>query len=409
MDSEEKRLLEEIRNGLQAKELPYEPGRWEEFCEQYAPKLTEIRVPVRRPRGVVRRWKPMAAAAVLIGALLAFWLQRDEPSPWPVGTGARSSHGLPAATGHAGVFPPVAERADEVPATSGRVGAMPGSLASAAPVMDTIRLVSVVPPSTRQWATLPMAGPAEGSRKWPSVRSQSLQTSVIRVADAPSRAETVPDRHQPTIPVPGPADAVMDRWRFGFEVAPALAAEHVHVGAGLVMQYTVTPTLSIQAGVSYSQLTGRGDLPDIQLSYDTRIVGAEATLKTIDVPVSLAYEPKKGWYASVGVSALAVVDERQYQRLERAVLQESVAIDPESGAELTVFDVVRHAYREEQPGRDFKGKGMLGFVNLSAGRKQRIGGRTELMVEPFVRIPAGGLSNRNLDWVNSGVKLKVMF
>src|SRR5690606_20763501 len=68
MDSEEKKLINEIRDGLYNFEIPYEDGNWENFQKSYGEKLNGEKQ--KRRRAPLILWKYISAAAVLTGVLI---------------------------------------------------------------------------------------------------------------------------------------------------------------------------------------------------------------------------------------------------------------------------------------------------------------------------------------------------
>src|SRR5690606_16454145 len=68
MDSEEKKLIDEIRDGLNNFEIPYEEGNWENFQKSYGEKRNGDGQNRRKAQLIL--WKYISAEAVLIGILL---------------------------------------------------------------------------------------------------------------------------------------------------------------------------------------------------------------------------------------------------------------------------------------------------------------------------------------------------
>src|SRR5690606_26502906 len=161
------------------------------------------------------------------------------------------------------------------------------------------------------------------------------------------------------------------RWKFGVEVNSSFTTDKPNVAVGILTQFAVSEKLKLSTGLTYSRLSAIYDTDPVQLSYDTKMIGGESTIKAIDIPLTVVYEPTDGWYASVGVSALAVLDEDKIYRMESEVLRENVVTDPTSGASVSVFEVIKSEYSEKSMDTDFKGRSNLSYLNLSIGRQQR--------------------------------------
>src|SRR5690606_42120701 len=94
--------------------------------------------------------------------------------------------------------------------------------------------------------------------------------------------------------------------------------------------------------------------------------------------------------------------------MESEVLRDNVVTDPTSGASISVFEVTKSEYSEKSMDTDFEGRSNLSYLNLSIGRKQRFNKRTDLLCEPIIKIPMGGVQRGDVNLLNSGLKIKVL-
>ncbi|GGG96127.1 hypothetical protein GCM10007415_34160 [Parapedobacter pyrenivorans] len=382
MDSEERKLINEIRDGLYDFEIPYEDGNWEKFKKLYEERTPEGHR--TRRKTLIIRLKYISAAA-LIGALVNM--------PW--------------------------NDTEKVGMKQDRIFEQAGADTKEKEI--TLQLLNnrdtlVAPPSAGH--------PIGLTPKIASLTEPRLRDHVVI---EPNASETVPPPISSTImedkatypswqkePIAtlesqGGYTPASGRWKFGLEVNSSLTTNRPNVAAGILAQFEVAQKIKLSTGLTYSRISAIHDTDPVQLSYDTKMVGTKSLIKAIDIPLSIVYEPTDGWYASVGVSALAVLDEDKFYRMESEVLQENVMMDPESGASISVFEVVKNEYSERSTDTDFEGRSNLRYLNLSIGRKQRFNKNTDLLFEPFIKIPMGGLQRGDVNLLNSGIKVKVLF
>lgn len=387
MSSDDKKLIDEIRDSLLDFEIPYEEGNWENFQNLYGQKLNEDQRKPTKTRFFF--WKCVSAAVILIGVLV--YIPWDRSGKRQIDPESRAKQETTSITEQRLALPkqPNAEsvtgdtplRPTFRPPEKTRVATTYERLASITRTIETN--------TTKAQATLPLALPA--------ISRGDMNLSL-------GSGELVVESHPQEMHM-----HAFSRWKFGLEVNSSLTGDHVNFAAGVFTQFDLSEKIKLATGLTYARVSAIHETDPVPLSYDTKILGGESTIKAIDIPLTVVYEPADGWYASVGVSALAVLDERKTYRMESEVLRESVMIDPESGASVAVFEVVKTEYQKESVDTDFEGRGNLGYLNLSIGRKQRFNKRTDMLFEPFIKIPMGGLQRDHVNLFNSGLRIKVLF
>jgi len=383
MDSEEQKLIDEIKDRLHNFEIPYEEGNWENFQKLYGKGLNEVG---RKSGKALFPWRYVAAAAALIGALIYL--------PWHrSGTDETRDERV---VGYSGDEQP--REMPDLPMsddTNVKIEDVPNigdHRSEKRTVSRSVinKKVSIAGVSSGISLPQPLLPPTSVSFEEPAgLLSRNDNALAVR------------DQQEP-------GGSPSGKWRFGVEMNASFRTDRPNVAAGILAQFDVSEKVKLSTGLTYSHISAMHSTHPVQLSYDTRIIGGESTIKAIDIPLTIVYEPVERWYASVGVSALAVLDEHKIYRMESEILRESATVDPESGASVSVFEVVRNEYNQESIETDFKGRSNLRYLNLSIGRKQRVN-RTDLLVEPFVKIPMGGLQRGDVNLLNSGVRIKVMF
>jgi len=208
------------------------------------------------------------------------------------------------------------------------------------------------------------------------------------------------------------------KWDFGLQVMPAVMRENVNVGAGLTTAYRLSDKFSLSSGVSFIQLEGGKNvtpqasaLPSVSsfaLS-NKELLTVDANLKAIDIPLGLIYKITQNFYTSVGVSYLNVISEKRNNTYAQTSAVSQMATNPQTG-DVTVFrTLINEEVAEPSAEMPLKGNSYLGYFNFSFGRKQNLFKGYQIMIEPFIKVPVGKLSNEDLKLTNSGVKFQLSF
>lgn len=398
MNKDEKELINQLKEDFYQYEEPYEEGNWEQFQQIYGAELKEL--DARKTKKVYPLWRYYAAAAVIIGVL--FWVSWNNLNNENV----NQEEFL---TKNKSLYEEYKIRSEE----------------------QNSDLSSNLKSITLYKAPLPTFATQKSQEA--NINSALVEDHTVKeeikngekFAIAPKGEENIPlitpNRHEQvqvketkehqlvtTFPVES-SKMKEDKWKFGVEVNPTWASDKPSFSAGVITQYELTKKVKLSAGLTYAYLSATHQNEPVQLAYNSRQMEGESTIKALDIPLSVVFEPKEGWYASVGVSAFAVIDEQKRYRMETEMLKENVVTDAESGATFSVFEVVTNNYYQSSEETDFEGKRNLGFLNFSVGRKMEMSKKLDLHVEPFVKFPMGGLQRKEINLMNSGVKIKVLF
>lgn len=182
----------------------------------------------------------------------------------------------------------------------------------------------------------------------------------------------------------------------------------MNFGAGLLTEFKISDKLSLATGIAYTKIDASNAMEPIAVSSSTRKVGMESSMQALDIPFSIVYQMNDGLYASIGISSFTVLTENKAYHYEMNVVTEQKAINPMTGAEFTEYTVVTKEFSEPTKDTDFKGHNNLGYLNFSVGKKQKLFGETQLIFEPFMKVPLGSLSNEDIKLMNTGLRLKLM-
>ncbi len=394
MGNDEHKIINSLRDEFLDKEIPYEEGKWESFREQYGKELN--RLDQKQNAKIIPMWKYAAAAAAAV-ILIVLAVNIFHPPK-------HTSKNI--------------VRKEQINITN---AIQPGDTIVSKPkniTNERIEFSRVSKPAVQQpsYNHVPLQAQITASEiKRPDQLSVIVTDTVaIKQTGTIRPSETFPKR-QETLPLPADIDYLTkssehsDRWKFGVELNPAVISDRINVGVGISTQYEVSRRITLATGLSYSSMTAIHKSDAVQVSADTSITGAQSVIKALDIPLSIIYERDNGWYAAVGVSALAVLKENKVYEFTSKTLQESFSTDPVSGESLAVFNVVETQFSKKTTDTDFRGRSNLGYINLAIGKQYKFYSDKKILLEPFVKIPVGALQNDKINLLNSGVKIRLLF
>lgn len=212
-----------------------------------------------------------------------------------------------------------------------------------------------------------------------------------------------------------------DKWEMGLMVAPSIGnAKKLNMGYGFSMDYALSNKVSISSGISYNEMAatknsgGSGvyyDSPNTMAAMvsDTKsLKSVDANLVGIDIPLGIKYHLSKKFYTNVGVSAFAVLNQKQNNNYLQGSVEYSANADVANSAGFkAVFQ--QQTVSEAVPSGEIRGDKYLGFYNFSFGFKQPISGSKAFSVEPFMKLPMKEFTKENLYLIGTGVRLKFDF
>ncbi|WP_316816739.1 outer membrane beta-barrel protein [Pedobacter nyackensis] len=211
-----------------------------------------------------------------------------------------------------------------------------------------------------------------------------------------------------------------DKWEMGLMVAPSMGnSKKLNMGYGLSMDYALSDKISISSGISYNEMAATKSIggnnrmmdapgPPMTMASSTKnLKSVDANLVGIDIPLGLKYHLSKKFYTNVGVSAFAVLNQKQNNNY----VQGGVEYVPTNESNVAGFKAVfqEKTVSEPVPTGEIRGDKYLGFYNVSFGFKQQISGSKAFSVEPFMKLPMKEFTKENLYLIGTGVRLKFDF
>jgi hypothetical protein len=223
------------------------------------------------------------------------------------------------------------------------------------------------------------------------------------------------------------------KWVLGLMIAPSLGnAEELNMGYGVSMGYNISDKLSLITGVSYNEMSASKDFnsnigtASILYGNNKSLAGISQRITGVDIPLELKYSFNKSVYASLGVSAFAVIGQSRNNIFIQGVVVSGTnkgnsSAGSASASAPNVADassskgqfantyiqnqkIVESASLGEQNDVNY-----LGFYNFSVGYKKMVLKRHYVAFEPFVKLPIREVTQDNLRLVGAGLRLKVDF
>ncbi len=201
------------------------------------------------------------------------------------------------------------------------------------------------------------------------------------------------------------------KWNFGVELLPTVSQSKMTMGAGITTEFKLSKRFSLSSGISYVALDASKSIDHLPVSLmsSKKLVAINANISAIDIPLSITYNVNKRVYTSMGVSYFSVLNEQRNNKYETQMEVATFAKSPETGVTQSLKSQLTEENTEVSSELSLKGNSYIGFFNFSIGHKQEVFNRYNIVVEPFMKVPVGKLSNEDLRLSNGGIKLRFTF
>ena len=409
MKGSEDELMAHIKESLTGHEEEYVPGSWENFNQ----------IEGKRNAKVFWLWRLSSAAAVILiaGAAILFFTnrttdvlpvqnvqhkQKETPAPsakieekvpkeadLPITVTEHEQLAAVRENKNVSVYAVAKEPVNTVPVTSAET-----IIEKSNPVVPLVRV-----PETKQDIVKTETKPIVGENK--TTLFQEFLNNETKKNQGEALAKSSAPRKE-------------DKWEMGLVVSPSFGnTKKLNMGYGVSMGYALSDKISLNSGVSYSEMAASRSLP---APVSTAIAGEsknlesiEAKVTGIDIPLELKYRLSKNLYANVGVSAFAVINQKQSNSyIQEKLVERAVSSGGDGLAELKTF-AVNERVVEPAPESEIKDGRYIGFYNFSFGYKQKISKNKAVSIEPFMKVPMKEVSKENLRLIGTGVRLKLDF
>lgn len=212
-----------------------------------------------------------------------------------------------------------------------------------------------------------------------------------------------------------------DKWEMGLVVAPSIGnGKKLNMGYGVSMAYALSDKVSISSGLSYSEMGASKDLsgssermsdspagPLAMVQETKSLQSVDASLVGLDIPIEVKYYFSKKFYTNVGLSAFAVLSQKQNNNYLQGTVESGLVNYTNPSGFNAVYS--QKSVSEAVPSAEVKNDKYLGFYNISFGYKQQISDKRSLAVEPFLKLPVKEFTKENLYLLGTGIRLKFDF
>lgn len=190
-------------------------------------------------------------------------------------------------------------------------------------------------------------------------------------------------------------------------VSPSMSNQKVNIGAGMEFSYKLGAHLSLNSGLLYSAINAKSDgksnaSTSANAYSDSQI--ANLSISGIELPLGIQYQTKSGFYATAGVSALGVINDK----LEYSFLQDKTVMQTQLSANGVAYEELKVVSEKKTEKSIEPLNNYMGFFNFSAGKKQAFG-NIHLNIGPFVKVPFSSVSAERIKLVQGGIKVGIDF
>ncbi|WP_129717950.1 hypothetical protein [Pedobacter sp. SYP-B3415] len=429
-----KEIIRHIREELLDYEAEYDHGAWERFNKPPA-------APLRQKTWL---WRGMAAAAIILIAGFLFLRQqepgRSEFANKPDSSAKVIQDNIASARSDSGKSAGTAFEDHRLAA----VASSETGLAEQAAGLENDRFANVARSAIEYGAEQPAVVaaqvtsaataqvPAESATAGTQA-GNSMQTAKGPVGETPNTTTRQPDPFEKMLAAAddkGPGGELKPTperrgLQLGMVLAPALGNdEKVNLGYGIAVTYALNKKLSLTSGLTYSAMStfkdvafqppAVQDFPAATTTFNTpeaesRLESVNASIRGLSVPLELRYHISEKIYAGAGVSAMAILNQRQQNNyLVPKIAPQSYAT---AGGQMETRNmVVTQRETRQLSGEELNNNARyLGFYNLSVGFRQKINSRNAVALEPFLRVPMKDFSKDNLNLTDAGLRLRFDF
>ncbi|GGH19341.1 hypothetical protein FAZ19_10860 [Sphingobacterium alkalisoli] len=225
------------------------------------------------------------------------------------------------------------------------------------------------------------------------------------------------------------------RFDMGFFVSPNSTADKMTVGGGLLIAYNLTKKVSIRTGASYSTYemgalknpTAESSAEMVSVSDEKHALAGTSQssfqrsmvlpnvnavtgkVQSLDIPLELKYNFNRSLYAAAGVSYSAILSQERSAHYVENINNETFANGYPENTEQVSKSTQAVTRTVKSAETNVNTNGFNGFVNMSIGKKVKIGNKFGISVEPYFRIPVGEYRRADMDYTNGGIRLMTTF
>lgn len=370
-----------IRKKLQDAEIPFDPAAW----EQMKKRLDDPRR--RRP---VFFWWILSGLLIFIAAGSFWWWCGQQQ------TSAERSLASIEYIPHSTTTPSQEKAAGETGPLlpEGLPPASPRNRSSFAEAPATPR---------RSAATVHQRESSNRDKQAVNLPGETEQVTVVQELPAAAAAKTDTSRQQTpakveetTVPAAAPADSLpaKKKWK-GFEggitigpdvnIASSMKMGRVGLSTGIILRYHFNDRWSIQTGAVYSKKLYGATPKDYHFDYPVTYTKIDADCNVLDIPLNASYrfliQPGGSWSLVAGASSYFMLNEKYDYFYENGTKRS-------------------HEYNN-------RNHHYFSVLNLGVNWEKRTTGMLQWSLQPYVKVPLGGVGEGKVQLYSAGLSLQV--
>ncbi|HEY0298086.1 MAG TPA: hypothetical protein VGB84_02605 [Arachidicoccus sp.] len=197
-------------------------------------------------------------------------------------------------------------------------------------------------------------------------------------------------------------------WTADVVLTPSVSnnSNKLNMGYGVSVGYKVSKKVSVNSGLSYTQLTGYNS----NGTGTSGVQSIQANVTGLNIPLEIRYHINSKFYVNAGASALAVLSNKQQINYVVSNVV-SDAFTSNNGNTLKSSSILAEPVMkasENIPQSQVGNQNIAGFFNFSVGLKQKLGAKTNFAIEPFISVPMNNnFGTQNIHLINEGVRIKI--
>lgn len=383
MEHTEKEFFAHIKKALSEYELDYVPGAWEKFQKQQRKQQNVFRI----------KWvRPVAAAAILLLGILIWKI------PVPQQKGHQPELFTKSKVPKIKQLTPYSEDVPLLKDNAIRIHTFkrpelkeksikPGLLNIDTPMISDESVAGTPTSAGTAGSTeqkRKQKNPAEKIYKQKYNNSRYIATNNIQLTPAGDK-----------------------QWKINVLVSNSYGpGGKVRLGFGSSVDYALNKKISISAGAAYTQVSGMNKFDKISAESTTRSLhSVETSVTGIDLPIEIKYSLNERNYLSFGISTLGILRKSQtLSYIDKKLVDIVVTGDdgPRTESKLVSFKESVPVASDALPQEKY-----LGFYNLSYGFIHQVGKNTQLIFEPYIKLPMKPYSEQRSSLMSTGIRLKM--
>ncbi|WP_214072737.1 outer membrane beta-barrel protein [Mucilaginibacter sp. dw_454] len=395
----------QIKETLADRHQPYDEGAWEEFCRER-----------KRTDDLIVLWRYAGIAAVFLLMLGCLWFSDHVAKQ----TKPNYVKRIPAdkTLNHGAATPPavadpdtesrqaIAVNSNNHQSVGGYVGRkdVPRGKSLLTPKNEIATNVGTTPSPTN---SLALGNRNNGGNNFATDSSQLNKKQADKPVLADMPIKKIPANSHPLYDslVKRPTESIKKSGTsllYAVAVHPAVGNKKMSIGAGLEVAYPFNEHLSLGSGLSFASLhaeTTPGSESGLK-----QLQSSDLDVTGIEIPLTLSYRVKNGFYLNAGVSAIAVLSN---QLSNNYLVQNTQTVPQFTSAgivqqTLQVVNIKSTEQSTEQLSR------YLGFYTFTIGKKQSVG-KNLIDFGPFLKVPFNPVSSQNVRFTQGGFRLSFGF